>query len=173
MQCDWLFSCSSLSHSRLFFSVAFPTPSLHSFLCSFPAENLGEVAPLEACIPDKNAIWIHRGGWKWSEAEPWPPVENVLRSEFWSNDAYATVRDRLLRPAPVPTVTVGGEFITVDSVAQVKAKTAKKGKSGEPAEEGDSAATQPPASQPRMRGGMPEVCLNNGFSGMVAGWLFR
>ena len=78
-------------------------------------ESLGEIPSLEAMLRSKADIKVTVGNWRWSATAPWPPVECIKRCGLWSHPMYQDIRDRLLRPAPTVNLTVGGEFVTVDT----------------------------------------------------------
>ena len=97
------------------------------FCCCPPAtETLGEIKPLEAVLESRNDVNVQVGQWRWSEASPWPPVHTVKSVALWSDAKYDTLRERLLKPAPTPSVTVGGEFITINVRAAAKALVKKQ-----------------------------------------------
>ena len=56
--------------------------------------------------------------WSWTEVDPFPPLEAVLQSPFWSDGKYADIREQLRRPAPSIEVTIGNDYITVDTAAE-------------------------------------------------------
>ena len=89
-------------------------------------ETPGEIKPLEAVLESKWDINVKVGQWRWSEANPWPPVHNVKAVPLWSDPKYDVLRERMQRPAPAPTVTVGGEFITINVRAAAKALIKKQ-----------------------------------------------
>ena len=80
----------------------------------FPAaEHLGESKPLGSLIRTRADLKVPTQGWRWSVEHPYPPVDNVLRSVFWSSDTYSAARARLRRPAPVVNMKGGVDFVTV------------------------------------------------------------
>ena len=94
-------------------------------------ESPGEIKPLEAVLENKADVNVKVGTWKWSETSPWPPLHAVLSTPLWSDPKYDVLRQRLLRPAPNPSITVGGEFITVNVRAMAKAAVQKDKKHGQ------------------------------------------
>ena len=50
----------------------------------------------------------------YSKDNQWPPLESVLDTAFWKADIYSELRDRLRRGAPETSVTIGGQFVTVN-----------------------------------------------------------
>jgi hypothetical protein len=58
--------------------------------------------------------------YQWTEGNPWPPVDYVLRAGLWRDPAYEEQRQRLLRPAPDPTVTFSSskQYVTVDACSK-------------------------------------------------------
>ena len=51
---------------------------------------------------------------EWSLKRPWPPLEDVTACGFWSKPVYNHIRECLLQALPCPTITIGGEYLTVD-----------------------------------------------------------
>ena len=84
---------------------------------SLPTESAVEVPGLSAMLEDEEDIRVSLSHvhWSWSEANPFPPLEAVLATPFWSWDKYAEVREQLRRPTPVIEVTIGNDYITVDT----------------------------------------------------------
>ena len=80
-------------------------------------EGLSEVSGLEAALEKPDHIQVLPGRWRWSKVEPWPKVEMVLATKFWSDDMYKPIREMLRHPAANPEIILGGEFITVDTSA--------------------------------------------------------
>jgi hypothetical protein len=72
------------------------------------------VPGLEATLRRKEAIRILPGRWKWSPEDPWPPSREVEKCDFFSSGQYESALQRLKKPAVQPTVTVGGQFVTVN-----------------------------------------------------------
>ena len=71
---------------------------------------------MEAALLHRDHAKVPLGGlkWRWSEEEKFPPVATVLRSPLWSSDKYSAIRTRLRQAVPVPTVQMGGRFVTLD-----------------------------------------------------------
>ena len=61
---------------------------------------------------------VYPGNWKWSEEDPYPGLQSVLDTPFWQHEAYKSLRESLKMPIPNPEVLVGGEFVTIDTLAQ-------------------------------------------------------
>ena len=61
---------------------------------------------------------VYPGKWRYSEEEPYPSLQAVLDTPFWRDETYKPVRESLKIPIPNPEVVVGGEFITIDTLAQ-------------------------------------------------------
>ena len=99
-------------------------------------ETPGEIKPLEAVLESKWDINVKVGQWRWSEANPWPPVHTVKAVPLWSDPKYDILRERMQRPAPAPTVTVGGEFITMNVRAAAKALVKRQKEKEKGAKEG-------------------------------------
>ena len=60
--------------------------------------------------------------WEWRETAPWPPVARVLKTQFWSNEDYKPVWERLIRPAAKVECDHGGTFSTVRTTVLKKTK---------------------------------------------------
>ena len=71
---------------------------------------------MEASLLKKEDVVIPLAGtqWRYSAAEPYPPLSAILRAPIWSSDRYQALRLRLLSPIPKPEVRVGGSYVTVD-----------------------------------------------------------
>lgn len=87
-------------------------------------ETTGEIKPLEVVLRNRADIFVRVGTWRWSETSTWPPLHTVLKTPLWCDPKYDTIRERLKVAAPTPSLTVGGEFITVNVRAAARA-TAK------------------------------------------------
>ena len=55
--------------------------------------------------------------WKWSETSPFPPISNVLASPVWASDEYSTLRERLKKAVPCPSIVEGNAdgYVTIDA----------------------------------------------------------
>ena len=82
------------------------------------SEGLTEVTALEASLEKPEHIRVLPGRWKWTTEEPWPKLEMVLATKFWSDDMYKPIRELLRHPMANPEIIQGGEFITVDTTAR-------------------------------------------------------
>jgi hypothetical protein len=80
---------------------------------SAPAEHIGEAKPLSVMIRQRSDLKVATGNWRWAPDKQYPPIENVLKSPFWSAEAYAPARARLCRPTPVIGLRGGADFVTV------------------------------------------------------------
>ena len=99
----------------------FSLTMLFSFLSA--AESTAEVPGLQSMLlhDDDIRVSLQHVHWGWSEVDPFPPLEAVLQSPFWSDPKYADIREQLRRPAPCIEVTVGNDYITVDTAAESQA----------------------------------------------------
>ena len=81
-----------------------------------PSGTLAEVPALEAALVKRDDMKVPMSGvsWRWSEKEKFPPLAQVKKSPLWSADKYEQVRNRLRQPIPMPTVLLGGKFVTLD-----------------------------------------------------------
>ena len=52
-------------------------------------------------------------GWKWTAESPWPPVEKVKHTPFFTQDDYAPLRERLATEAPTAEVDTTGTYATI------------------------------------------------------------
>ena len=73
---------------------------------------------LEAALEKPDHIRVLPGRWRWSKEEPWPKLELVLATKFWSDEMYKSIREMLRHPVATPEIIKGGEFITVDTTAR-------------------------------------------------------
>ena len=79
------------------------------------AENLGESESLLRAVKSSAHIAIRMHNWKWSEVDPFPPLQQVLASPLWNLPEYEGVREKLKSPVPDPTLSTSeGGFLTVD-----------------------------------------------------------
>ena len=92
-----------------------------------PAESLGEIQGLESSLRNKFDIKVVTGRWEWSPLQPWPPVATVLKTPLWASDVYISERNKLLRPAPVFSITTGGQFITINTGQSPTAPAVQEG----------------------------------------------
>ena len=92
------------------------------------AENIGEINALSAVLKNSRNIQVKTGTWKWSEAKPFPPLEAVLKSPFWSDPEYENLRNRLKEGLLEPEVSATAEHVTVNMRGK-KSKKSKKSKS--------------------------------------------
>ena len=88
------------------------------------AENIGEINALSAVLKNSRDIQVKTGTWKWSEAKPFPPLEAVLKSPFWSDPEYENLRNRLKEGLLEPEVSATAEHVTVN----MRGKKSKKSK---------------------------------------------
>ena len=72
------------------------------------------MAAIEAQLRRQDDVKVLCGHWAWSEEQPYPKLEQVLKAPLWRLDDYQALRWRLTQPAIDPTVTVGGTFATVE-----------------------------------------------------------
>ena len=66
------------------------------------------------CVFSKLCNRLHN--WKWSETSPFPPISNVLASPVWASDEYSTLRERLKKAVPCPSIVEGNAdgYVTID-----------------------------------------------------------
>ena len=69
---------------------------------------------LERLLQDPKDIQVNPRRWEWSVKRPWPHLEDITACGFWSKPVYTHIRERLLQALPSPTITIGGEYLTVD-----------------------------------------------------------
>ena len=69
---------------------------------------------LETLVQDPKDIRMNSHRWEWSVRRPWLPIEDILKCGFWSKPICNHIWERLLQPLPSPTITIGGECLTVD-----------------------------------------------------------
>ena len=89
-----------------------------TYACLLLAETRGERGPLEQVVTEREHYKPLIGRWRYTVADPWPPVSCELTTPFWSAPKYQHIRDLLRVPLPAPSVSTGSEFITVDLVGQ-------------------------------------------------------
>ena len=77
------------------------------------AETEGEIPSLSVSLRADKDIRPDLRHWRWTPTSTWPPIEAVLKTNFWSREEHSAVRSRLLRPAPVVEIVTGGEFVTL------------------------------------------------------------
>ena len=94
---------------------------------------------LKPFIRNPGDIKVMCKDWKWTATSPWPPVERVLASTFWSDDSYAEARETLKREQTQTTVLLGGKFATVETTRQ---KAKPKGVPAPEAAAGDVGVSQ-------------------------------
>ena len=70
-------------------------------------------AVLETLLQAPKDIQMNPHRWEWSVRRPWPPIEDILKCGFWSKPIYNHIQERLQQPLPSPTLTIGGEYLTV------------------------------------------------------------
>ena len=51
--------------------------------------------------------------WEFAADSPWPPVQRILKTVFWTADIYSSIRERISRPAPVVELEEKSDYITV------------------------------------------------------------
>lgn len=80
--------------------------------------------------PDDIKVPIQMMRWQYSDAEPNPPLELVLQSTFWADDKYSDVHDLLRRPQPSIEVTIGGDYVTINTAGGVPQQVAGEQRAG-------------------------------------------
>jgi hypothetical protein len=74
------------------------------------------VQPLSTILRSRTDLKVPIGMWRWSRAHPYPPVESILKSNFWALPVYESARERLRRPAPVVELKPGTDFVTINTL---------------------------------------------------------
>jgi hypothetical protein len=110
-----------------------PVPRLSAFHPAYPfcciTGTLTEVPAIEAMLHKPEDIRVSTGRWVWSDTEPFPPAHMIKSLPIFTEVNYQNVRDRLCRPMVQPTVTVGGQYVTVDvhDLSHLKTSAAVEG----------------------------------------------
>lgn len=76
--------------------------------------NLGEVKALQATLLDRKDIIVKVGSWIWTERDPFPSLEVVMKTPFWSGSQYEFLRQRLREPVIEPDISSTAEYVTVN-----------------------------------------------------------
>ena len=82
---------------------------------SLRAGTLGETTVLANLLRTRTEIKPNMTGanWEYTDESPWPPVQRILKTVFWTADIYSSIRERISRPAPVVELEEKADYITV------------------------------------------------------------
>ena len=77
--------------------------------------NLAEISSIRARVQNKSVVKIPLAGFKYSERNQFPSLDSIKKSAFWSSGSYEGLRLRLSKAVPEVNLTVGGDFITINT----------------------------------------------------------
>ena len=137
--------------------------SLLPFLHRVPVtETAATAAALEPQLAHKDDIKVNCGQWKWSPTEEWPPISVVKGTPFWSSGLYANIRGGLLKPLAEPSLTIGAEYVTLDTIKRSVEQREDSSSTQEPVVQPTPSATPSvPLAQPSVtvrRDGVVNIC---------------
>lgn len=80
--------------------------------CSLAA-TAAEVKNLEIGLFRKDDIRVNVTNWVYDDSNPFPPINRVKNSTFWSDPKYFGLREKLSHKLAEPVVELGADFVTV------------------------------------------------------------
>ena len=100
---------------------------------------------MERALKRRDDLALKVGRWEPSEEKPWPDLTVILQNRIFKAPEYESLRQRLTRPTPQPTLQDKGDFWTVDSTnmdsrGQARLSGPPSGDDEEQAEESGPAA---------------------------------
>ena len=79
--------------------------------------NMGEVESIRCRVSNKADCKVSLAGFRQSRSGnvEEPPIENVLKTNFWTSPLYEPLRTRLAKPVPTLTILQGGGYVTINT----------------------------------------------------------
>ena len=89
----------------------------HALSCVCAAGNVGEIEAIRSRVHNRADYKVSLAGYRQSRfgSVSEPPIENVMRTPFWTSPLYEPLRQRLAKPVPTVTIMSGGNYVTINT----------------------------------------------------------